>query len=95
MKSKQEAEKIAQDYIDSMSKEIGLELSMFHNTTEEFNLGWVFKYDSKKFIDTDNFEDRLAGNVPFLVTKSSGEIIELGTAHTVSYYITELEKSSE
>ncbi len=42
---------------------------------EEKPYGWIFSYDSQRFIDTGNHEYCLIGNGPLLVEKISGEVI--------------------
>ncbi|TDF37641.1 hypothetical protein EYS14_15125 [Alteromonadaceae bacterium M269] len=54
---------------------------------EEF--GWVFFYNTKKFQETGDFRDMIAGNAPIIVDKVSGEITETGTSYDVEYYIKE------
>lgn len=42
--------------------------------------GWVFFYDSKKFMDTGNLSYALAGNGPVVVLSRDGSVHRLGTA---------------
>jgi hypothetical protein len=52
---------------------------------------FVFFYESSKYLATDNFEDRLAGNAPVLIDRVSKEPLFLGTAQPVEVYIEEYE----
>ena len=57
------------------------------NTVAEGEFGWVFSYQSKRFLISGNFSDMLAGNAPLLVCRSSGKLFELGTAAPMETYI--------
>lgn len=46
-------------------------------TVEEFGEGWVFRYQSAKFLDTRDFANMLMGNRPLFVTKDDGKIFSL------------------
>lgn len=50
---------------------------------------FVFFYESSKYLETDKFEDRLAGNSPILVDRFNSEPQFLGTAEPVEFYINE------
>ena len=47
--------------------------------TIEKPFGWVFFYNSKKFLETGLFQDRLFGNGPVIVNKASGTVEFLGS----------------
>jgi Immunity protein 35 len=42
--------------------------------------GWVFFWESKRFLETNKTRDRLAGNAPILVDRIDGEVRVTGTA---------------
>jgi hypothetical protein len=54
---------------------------------EEYDVGWVFFYDSRRHQQTRAFEDALAGNAPILVDRSDGSVHVTGTALPVDQYI--------
>ena len=54
---------------------------------------FVFFYESSKYLETDRFEDRLAGNAPILVNRLTKEPYFLGTAQPVEVYIEEFEST--
>lgn len=60
--------------------------------TIEKPYGWVFFYQSQRFLETRDFSDGLAGNAPLLVTRA-GELHDLGTAYPVEIYLQEYERS--
>ncbi|WP_242354793.1 MULTISPECIES: YrhB domain-containing protein [unclassified Anaeromyxobacter] len=45
--------------------------------------GWVFFYQSRKYMESGNLSDMLAGNGPIVVLDSDASIHELGTAYAV------------
>jgi hypothetical protein len=59
-------------------------------STREFPSGWVFFYNSERYIQTGNVLDSLAGNVPIIVDRADGSVHEtgrwLGLAHCISEY---------
>lgn len=60
--------------------------------TIEKEFGWVFFYQSKKYIDTNDFQYMLLGNAPYIVNRFDGTVHETGTANEIEYYIDKYEK---
>ncbi len=60
--------------------------------TIEKPFGWVFFYNSKKFLETGQFSDSLAGNGPIIVNKNDATIELCGTAQPVSELIERYER---
>lgn len=54
--------------------------------------GWIFFYNTEKYIETNDPKYTIAGNVPLFVTKN-GEIFETGTAEPLEGYIERFEKT--
>ncbi len=44
------------------------------SSTIERDFGWVLFYNSKKFLESGEFQYKLAGNGPVIVNKRSGEV---------------------
>ena len=87
-----QAKTIAQTYVDQQNivddRAIILEEVTIHK-----HYGWVFFYQSERFLKTDNFSDMLVGNAPILVMKANGDVIVLGpTADTTEELIERFEK---
>ena len=82
-----EAVTIANQHLINLQSEVAVELKLVKTQEEPF--GWVFFYQSKEYLETDNFSSMLAGNSPFLVDRKSGKIHTFGTAHPVDSYIKE------
>jgi hypothetical protein len=64
-----------------------IKLAILDDSTEEHEFGWVFFYNSVKFIESGNFRDALGGNAPLIIDRTLGELIETGTARETEYYV--------
>jgi hypothetical protein len=49
------------------------------DATTEFNFGWVFYWNSRRFLETGDVRHALEGNTPFLVDRRDGAVRPLGT----------------
>lgn len=54
--------------------------------------GWVFFYNSKKFVDTGDKIYSLVGGGPIVVISSTEEVHELGSTRPATIEITKLEE---
>ena len=81
------AKKIALKYVAERQAASNCELEIVDELTQEEDFGWVFFYDSKKYIETDDSKYAVVGNAPFIVNANTGTIEDTGTAHPVEYYI--------
>src|SRR6188768_3437442 len=68
-------------------------LAIVDEHTIERPWGWVFFYNSRRFVETRDFRHALAGNAPYIVNRHTGEIRLTGTAHKIEYYIAHYERS--
>ena len=82
-----EARKIAQDYLEKITRRHALVL--LDRLTREEDFGWVFFYNSKLFVETRDINHALGGNAPIIVNRVDGSLYETGTAHSIDYYILE------
>ena len=64
---------------------------MDENTIEK-EWGWVFFYNSERYLKTGAISHALAGNAPFIVNRHTGEIRVTGTALPIERYIEEYER---
>ena len=94
MLTEQEILERADAYLSSL--EIGTDLGLIigHDHTIKKSYGQVFFYNSKKFIETNNFEYALAGNAPFLVENKTGRVVIFGTLKEIGSYIEEYESGT-
>jgi hypothetical protein len=89
MISKDQAREIVQAELDRMSAQTfgDLEFVLLDDATQEEPFGWVYFYDSRQHIESQDDSDVLAGNSPMLVLRESGEVRSLGTAYPTEHYL--------
>lgn len=68
---------------------------IMENLTDTFELGWVFFYQSKAFVETGNIYEALGGNAPIIVNKYDGSLYVTGTGHPTEVYIAEYLKANK
>ncbi len=97
MIDKETAKKMATEFINSSStdEEINNDLIIVDKATIEKPYGWIFSYDSRKFLDTGDFTYSILGNGPIVVDKETMEVRELGGGPYVERFISEYEKNRE
>ena len=96
----QEAKNTVAEYLRKSEEEINsfgialpgyqnpnIKLMVLDDLTREYEFGWVFFYNTEKFIKTGNNEYALAGNAPLIIDRKSEKIIVTGTAHEIDFYI--------
>ncbi len=71
------AERIADDPLDLV----------LHPEPEEHEFGWIFSYTTRRFAETGDISQALAGNAPMLVDKHTGKLWVFGTAYPRAHYI--------
>ena len=70
------AEAVALEFLKSFCEPEALPIEILRDQTLERPYGWVFFYQSRRYLETGLISDALAGNGPLLVEKS-GRIIPL------------------
>jgi Immunity protein 35 len=85
--TKGEATRIARGHIEQSQRECGVELVLLEDDTIERSFGWVFFYQSRRYLC---LSDILAGNVPIVVARADGRIHVTGTARPLECYLKEL-----
>ena len=68
------------------------ELKVIDDLTISTDYGWVFFYNSARYLETGDVRFALARNGPLVVMKATGEVLPLDTARPVEHYLAELEK---
>ena len=76
-----EALKVADDYLRTLSAGDTVSLKLFPEHTETHDFGWVVYYGSS---DPDN---PVAGNAPLIIDRHTGNLFVTGTAYPISVYI--------
>jgi hypothetical protein len=69
------------------------DLTIIDNETIECDFGWVFLYETKKYLESGDFRDGLLGNAPIIVSKLDGSLHETGTAEPIEFYIENFKRS--
>lgn len=87
MISERGAHDIARSKISEMESDAGVSLDV--TEMREFAFGWVFFYTSKRFLESEDISDALAGNAPFVVQRETGNVHVFGTAHSFDHYLDE------
>ena len=78
MLRRSEALELVSKQLDGKSSD-NVQYVVVNESTIEKPFGWVFFYQSKKFLETGIFMHRLAGNGPVFVNKMTGEIDFFGS----------------
>ena len=89
MLTQEEARAIALTRISAICG--GDSCALIDSKTLERPYGWVFFYQSRRYLETGDPSEALAGNAPLIVNRQTGQVIETGTAHSVHYYLTQYE----
>lgn len=89
-----DAKKVATSFLGCPKEPADYSFVIIDEYTIEKPKCFVFFYESSKFLQTDKFEDRLAGNSPILVNRFTKEAMFLGTSEPVEVYIEEFETST-
>ena len=63
-----DAEAIARRELQTLQGDT-VEVAILEEHTREHDLGWTFYYESRRFLETGNPSDRLAGNAPLVVDR--------------------------
>lgn len=53
-------------------------LRLLPDSTQEFDVGWVFYYQSAAFLESGDFMDQLAGNNPLFIARFDGRHFVIG-----------------
>ena len=61
--------------------------------TIERPFGWVFFYDSARYVDTKDRRFAVNGNAPIIVDRQDGSVHPTGTARPIDEYIATYEKT--
>lgn len=75
MISLMEATELAKEYLDNRFQNSDNPPVLVTEQTLETKNGWIFNYNSRKFIENKDEFARYVGNVPIAVLKKSGKIV--------------------
>lgn len=86
MLSKQEAIEIIERKLKSMESENSGNIIIVDEYTIEAERYFIFYYDSKKYIETDDSSFALLGNVPILIDRVTFKMYYTGATEDITYY---------
>ena len=69
-----------------------IDLVIVDESTIEKEWGWIFFYNSERYLTTGEISHALAGNAPYIVNRHTGEMRSTGTAYPIEHYIAEYER---
>ncbi len=83
MLSRQQAEDLVQGILEEVARDVPGGVALMNEHTIERPYGWVFFYNSRRFLETGDRLESLCGNSPILIESATGRVTELGTATPV------------
>lgn len=69
----------------------GIEVAIVDTETTERDFGWVFRYESKKTIETGDVREAISGNGPIIVDRYSGILRRFGSLDSSESAISQYE----
>jgi Immunity protein 35 len=69
------------------------EIILLDESTIERPWGWVFFHTSRKWAETQDIRYALAGNAPLMVERTTGRLLQTGTAMPIEHYIERYERT--
>jgi len=93
MLNKHQAREIALQHIGHQCNLANDEIVIVDALTLEKEYGWIFFYDSKRFLEKNDVHCMLVGNGPVVVRKKDGVVHQLGTALSTEEEIDKYERN--
>ena len=85
---------LARHQIATMAVDSGLDLVPCPDQTMDTDVGWVFFYESRTYLESHDEHDKVMGNSPILITRG-GAVHLLGTERPVEHYLDEFRRSGD
>jgi Immunity protein 35 len=86
MVTREMARELAENELRQLYGESAETLAIDDRATREEAFGWVFFYETKKYLDDGDPDGRLVGNAPIVVDRD-GTVHETGTAEPIDHYL--------
>jgi hypothetical protein len=80
MIDRHQAEQIAEALIQKESQGSSYPIVIHREATIEKDYGWIFFYNTEAFLQSEDFDFALVGNVPFVVERATGAVHFLSTS---------------
>ena len=78
---------LAESYLQARYGSKAKDLKIMEDKTIEVDFGWIFFYQSKSFLETNNSKFMLVGNAPLIVDKINRSVHPTGTCLPLQSYI--------
>ena len=91
MITREQAQAIAASHIAELMGSNNSSCDIVDALTIESPAGWMFFYQSRRYLETHDPSDALAGNAPMIVDRLTGKVTQTGTAHSAEYYLAQYE----
>lgn len=85
----------AKSIVTSYVIENYLDCAIMDEYSKEFSSCFVFYFQSKALIETEDIGSMFVGHGPIIVCKETDEIFETGSAHTTEYYVNAFEQCGD
>ena len=85
-----QAQEIAQNELDKLNPNQDL---VILDKFVEFDKGWIFFYETRKYVETGDDHFSLFGNGPIAVGAENGKVLHFGTGYDIDYYIQQSKQS--
>ncbi len=85
--TRDEAKVRVAEYLAKLEVGRPFKLVVLDQRTREEDFGWVFFYNTQKFVETGDVQWALGGNSPLIVDRHTGDLHVTGTAHPIEHYI--------
>jgi Immunity protein 35 len=89
MITRDDAREIAEQQLRELYVDGADALAIDDRATREEDFGWIFFYQSKKFLNEADADERLVGNAPIVVDRD-GEVHMTGTGEPLDRYLAEI-----
>lgn len=83
----EKAERLFDGKLKEIEKFSGVELAVLKSETIEFEYGWMFFYQSRKFVETGDEGALVGGNAPIIIDKFNSSLHTTGTRLGERFYI--------
>jgi Immunity protein 35 len=82
-----DAHKLVADYLKRhLAPKFVDKVVILENNTIEKSYGWIFFYQTRKWVETRKTRDGLIGNGPILIDKNTAKIVQFGSSGSLDYW---------
>jgi hypothetical protein len=89
----EEARSVVETILDQLGADVPGGLAIDDRYTMTRPYGWVFFFNSRKFMQTEHESDAIAGNGPILIMAKSGQVHHFGTSAPFRQQLEEFEQT--